>query len=133
MMFRSRNEKSYAKMKMKDFPAEMFRMSNGLIVDFEKTPCFEDPMRFDDYAVEEAAEILNVKPTDIADRNGWKNLGDMTYDIYDNGVLIRNGGWDLYYDKETVEHFCNRNKRDFCFAAPVQMVPENVASELRDW
>ena len=138
-MFRLKNAKkpSYADMKMKDFEEGMYLMDDGTYVDFSRvddgygdilTDPSDDPDKFLAEAFDLAA-YMNVKPGDISDRNGWKNLRMIFYEIYNEfGEDAEDGAEYLYCEKETVGNWCGRNLDG---KMPVQRIPDEIADEWR--
>ncbi len=143
-MFRSRSEKSYADMKMKDFPDGMYVMSDDTIIDFDKgwdvESNFADPaIEPEEFKkdIETVAWQLNLNPREFLDKNGFKNIGDLCYDYYDysdgEGYPVDGGGVGgsgIYYDYETVREYCYRVIRN---AVPVKRIPDSVADDWRVW
>lgn len=112
-IIRSGDVKSFADMKMGDFEEGMYRMDDGSLVDFNKVDdgyydyladIRTEPERFA-REVRHVAEMIGVKPSVISDKNGWKNLRMIFYEIYD-GKDIADGAEYLYCETETIGNWC---------------------------
>lgn len=121
---------------MKDFPRGMYVMDDGTIMDFHfDWDCDDwladnddDPEEFGQQ-VKEYAKMFGVRPKDIADEDGWKNVGMFYYDLYDeDGEFLDNGPEFLYCDLKTFEHYSKRNLNG---VLPVKRIPEDEAERIR--
>ena len=56
-----------------------------------------------------------MRPKDIADEGGWKNVGMFYYDLYDeDGEFLHNGPEFLYCELETFANYRTGTSMEYC-------------------
>ncbi len=134
-ILRSRNGRPVADTLMSDFRPGAYWMNDGTIYDFTfGSDGLEDILPDPDYdqegfedAVPEIAIMISVDPSDIADADGWHDVGVVYFDEYGaDGEFLDNGSGYVYYEGETIGAYCRRNG----LAVPVRALTEKEEEML---
>ncbi len=134
-IFRSRNRKLAADILMSDFKPGAYWMDDSTIYDFtigfdgleDILPDPYDELEGFEAMVPEIARMIGVKPSEITDEDGWKDIGVIYYDEYStDGEFLDNGLGYVYYEGETIGAYCRRNG----LAVPVRALTEKEGEML---